>query len=533
MDCTATSIPYSETGYFSSLLIDYINGSEKLQPFYKHSPDIKGIQQAITQRNFSNKSRQALVNIVQQQYNDIALSEKQLHNLQLLQQANTFTVCTAHQPNIFTGPLYFIYKIIHAIKLADVLNQALPQQKFVPVYYMGSEDADLNELGYIYTDGLKRQWQTKQTGAVGRMKVDAALLQLVTDIKGQLTVLPFGNEIVQLIEQCYTTGTTIEQATFKLANALFAKFGLLVLLPDSAAVKKQFAPVIEKELLTGFSNKAVQQTMAAFPTEYKIQAAGRAINLFYLTDTARERIILNDGAYSINNSSITFTTDEILKELQQHPEKFSPNVILRPLLQETILPNIAFIGGGGEIAYWLELKGVFDAAEVPYPVLIVRNSFLLIEKKYSQLAAKLQLSDKALFETVSTVITELVKRKGHFKDGLAEEKKQLNAIYEVLKKKAAATDSTLIQHINAIEKKALAKIDALEHKLLKAAKRQFDTEQKQLQKLKEALFPNGSLQERTENFMPFYARHGAALLDVLYNYSLSTEQQFCIVRINA
>ncbi|HMO60864.1 MAG TPA: bacillithiol biosynthesis cysteine-adding enzyme BshC [Ferruginibacter sp.] len=533
MDCTATSIPYSCTGYFSSLLIDYISGNEKLQPFYTHSTTIKGIQQAIEQRQFSPAGRQALITLLQQQYAGITLSPKQQQNLQWLQEDNTFTICTAHQPNIFTGPLYFIYKIIHAIKLADVLNGKLTAQKFVPVYYMGSEDADLDELGYIFTDGYRRQWQTKQTGAVGRMKADAALQEIITGMHGQLSVLPFGNEILQLTAQCYASGSTIEQATFKFVHALFQQFGLIILLPDRAGVKKQFAPVIEKELLTGFSQKAVQHTMANFPAEYKIQAAGREINLFYLTDTARERIVLNDGRYSINNTSISFSKDEILQELQQHPERFSPNVILRPVLQETILPNIAFIGGGGEIAYWLELKAVFTAANTPCPVLIARNSFLLLEKKYNQQAEKLGLTDSDLFKTSTDILTTLVKRNGHFAEGLIPEKKQLSTIYEALKKTAAATDTTLIRHINAIEQKALDKIDTLEQKLLKAVKRKFETEQQQVQKIKEVLFPNGSLQERTENFMPFYARYGAAFIQMIYSHSLTLEQEFCIIRINA
>src|SRR6478609_753245 len=179
MDQTANYLPYESTGYFSKIVSDYLSQSPLLQPFYKHTPDLKGIQSSIAARQSFNTPRSLLVESLQMQYAGLVLTDKVKQNIQLLADQNTFTVTTAHQPNIFTGPLYFIYKILHTIKLSETLKSKLPEYNFVPVYYMGSEDADLDELGTINIEGEKYSWNTNQTGAVGRMKVDKAFIALI------------------------------------------------------------------------------------------------------------------------------------------------------------------------------------------------------------------------------------------------------------------------------------------------------------------------------------------------------------------
>jgi uncharacterized protein YllA (UPF0747 family) len=195
METHCNYIPYDKTGYFSKLVIDYLDDAPQLQQFYNLPPTIKGLQQSINQRkNF--KHRKVLVETLQKQYEGLNVHEKVNLNLQSLLNENTFTVTTAHQPNIFTGPLYVVYKIFHTIKLAEELKQQFTQNNFVPVYFMGSEDADLDELNNITISQRKYVWQTKQTGAVGRMKVDKALLQLINEIEGQISVQPYCKKLI-------------------------------------------------------------------------------------------------------------------------------------------------------------------------------------------------------------------------------------------------------------------------------------------------------------------------------------------------
>ena len=529
MNCTTTHLSYEQTGYFSKIITDYLKADEKLHPFYAHPVSVEGVKAAIEERRQFKTDRNLLVNELQKQYNAVEISAKIKTNITALSKENTFTICTAHQPNIFTGHLYFIYKILHAIKLAEQLTTALPAYNFVPVFYMGSEDADLEELGHIYLFGEKYDWKTKQTGAVGRMKVDKALIKLIETISGQLLVYPYGKEIISLLKDCYKEGEIIEQASFKLINALFAAHGLLVLLPDNAVLKKAFIPVVEKELAEEFSHKAVSATVVAFPAEYKVQASGRELNLFYLTDDNRERIEKVNGQWSMVDSAKKFSADGIAKELSDHPERFSPNVILRPVFQELILPNIAFIGGGGEIAYWFELKKVFEAVKVPFPVLVLRNSFMVISKEMNNSKEKLNFNSTDLFKKELDLVNELVGRETKLQLSLEREKKTLVEFYQQLKSTSGAVDATLGNHTAALEVNALKKIEALEKKMLKAERKKFEAQQRQLHKLKSQLFPHNSLQERIENILPFYAKQGAAFIKMLYENSLGLEQEFCIV----
>jgi bacillithiol biosynthesis cysteine-adding enzyme BshC len=522
-------IDYTKTGFFSKTVADYISGDAGLKPFYQYAVSIDGIKAAIEQRKKTTTNRKLLVDVLTRQYKSITLTAKQKANLEQLSSNETFTITTAHQPNIFTGPMYFIYKILHAIKLAETLQTQLSANKFVPVYYMGSEDADLDELGHIYIGGEKFEWKTNQTGAVGRMIVDDALIELIQRIEGQLSIYPFGGEIIGLMKAYYKEGTTIEQATFKLVNSLFADYGLIILLPDNADLKRSFIPVIEKELKTGFSHKAVAETVAAFPHEYKVQASGRDLNMFYLKDDKRERIVLENSKFKIQNPKLEFSDTDIIKELNEHPERFSPNVILRPVFQEFVLPNIAFIGGGGEIAYWLELKKVFEAVHVPYPMLIVRNSFMVISKEIKALAEKLQFTSVDLFKKEIDLLNELVKRDTAQQLNLEQEKKNICSIYKEIKAVVAPIDTTLNQHVQSLHLQTIKKLEALEKKMLRAEKRKFQTQQRQLQKIKAALFPNNNLQERIDSVLPYYAHQGKDFIQTLYENSLWLEQQFVVL----
>jgi bacillithiol biosynthesis cysteine-adding enzyme BshC len=320
-------------------------------------------------------------------------------------------------------------------------------------------------------------------------------------------------------------------ANFKLINALFGKYGLIILLPDDADYKKVFIPVAEKELKEQFSHRIVQDTVAGFPKEYKVQASGRDLNMFYLQDDRRDRIEKENSKFKIQNSELEFDEAGILNELQQYPEKFSPNVILRPVFQEMILPNIAFIGGGGEVAYWLELKNVFAAVKVPFPVLILRNSFLLVEKAHREKANHLGFTVNDLLKPEQDLLNVLVKRDSKVQLNLDKEKRAIRDFYTNLRGIAGAVDITLQAHTEALEKQALRKTEALEKKMLRAEKKKFEAQQRRLHKLRLQLFPHDNLQERVENFMPFYAKWGNEFIRAVYENSSGLEQEFVVLNM--
>lgn len=531
MDCKSTSIAYAQTNHFSGIITDYIRHSALLQPFYTHPVSLQGIEAAIAEKQASSVDRNLLVAELERQYSSIATTDIVKYNIKSLLSDSTFTITTAHQPNIFTGYLYFIYKILHTIRLSQTLKEKFPEKNFVPVFYMGSEDADLDELGKIFLNGEKISWDTNQKGAVGRMHTKG-LGQLINRIEGEIMVQPHGAALVALLKECYTNDADIQTATFRLINALFAEYGLLVLNADNPNLKRKMIPVFKDDLLHQAASGIVEQTIDQLSKHYKVQANPREINLFYLKDDIRERIIKIGNEWKVTGTDIRFSEAELLLELDTHPERFSPNVILRGLYQETLLPNIAFIGGGGEIAYWLELKGLFAYYKVPFPVLVVRNSFLLIEKKWKDRLDKLQFQLTDLFKEENLLMDELVKRSSSEQLSLSNELNQLQAVYQQIKKLAAKTDPTLAAHTEYLETKALHRLQQLEKKMLKAEKRKFEASRQQIHAVKQALFPQNNLQERVDNFIPYYAKWGKTFIQELLAASLSLEQEFTILTLD-
>lgn len=522
-------IPFAQTGKFTKIVLDYINQAPELQSFYEHEVNLEGIQSAISQRKKFNTNRQLLVDQFQNQYKDFENINLIQSNIQALLSENTFTICTAHQPNLFTGHLYFVYKIFHAIKMAAELKKQLPEYHFVPVFFMGSEDADLEELNHVVIDRQKYEWETQQSGAVGRMKVDDDLIKLIDEISGRLVVEKFGKEMIDLLKKCFIKNTSIEQSTFLLVHELFKEYGLLVLLPDNAILKNEMITIFEDDIFHHTSSQIVEHTSEKLSLKYKAQAYPREINLFYLKDNLRNRIVLNENNFQVFDTDIVFTREEMKQELKTYPERFSPNVILRGLFQEIILPDVAWIGGGGELAYWLQLKEMFTHYQVPFPVLVVRNSFLIIEEKYQKILKKLKIELTDLFNGETILLNELVNKESENNLNLTDLKLAVQQIYEKIQGRVNDIDTTLTQHTKALSEKALRKLDSLEKKMLRAEKRKFDAQKNQLSKVFSSLFPNGGLQERTENFMLFYAKWGKDFFKILYENSLTLEQKFCLI----
>lgn len=528
MDWIAHHLPFRQTGYFSRIITDYLDQVDAMRPFYVHSVSPEGLDAALRARRNRPIDRTALTAVLKEQYEAVKPKAGVTANLDLLSGENTFTVCTAHQPNIFTGHLYFIYKILHTIRLAEELTARHPDCRFVPVFYMGSEDADLEELGNIYLGGEKLVWDTKQTGAVGRMNTKG-LDKLLYRIEGQLSVRPHGPELIQILKEIYLNSPDIQTATFRIIHELFGDYGIVVLIADHPSLKKLMIPVFEDDLFLQKPAAIVGETIRRIPDQYKVQANPRDINLFYLKDDLRGRIDREGDEFIVHGAALRFSTPQLRDELRQYPERFSPNVILRGLFQETILPNLAFIGGGGETAYWLELRALFEHYNTPFPVLILRNSFLLIERQWRAKMDRAGFSIPDIFRPAEALVNDIVRRESQNALSLEREITEANRYYESLKALARPVDPSLEQHVEALQARALDPIRSLEKKLLRAERRKYGDLQRQVHGLKNALFPGGGLQERVENFMPWYAEYGPDFIRDLYMHSPTLEQEFVVL----
>ena len=469
-----TSIRFIETGYFSKIINDYLNEDEKLTPFYNHFPSKENFALQIEEKGkaYQKAFRPILYKALIDQYVETDLSEDTRANLELLTNEKTFTITTGHQLNLFTGPLYFLYKIISAINLAHELKTAYPEFNFVPVYWMATEDHDFEEINYFNFKGQKITLEKEVSGAVGRVSLEG----MDAVYKEFSSLLGHGRNaemIRDLFKRSYLEKKTLTEATRYLANALFGELGLLIVDGDDPSLKALFAPYVKRELKEQVSHKQVDLTNAHLRDHYKIQVNQREINLFYLDHDLRERIILEDEKFRINNTDMILSPAEIESSVDNSPEKFSPNVIMRPLYQEVILPNLCYIGGGGELAYWMQLKIMFQEYEVPFPVLLLRNSVLLIDEKQLKKMRKLDISVGELFMKEPELIKKKVNALSSVQVDFSKEKEVLRDMFRDLKSLSDLTDPSFSGAVLAQEKKQLNGLEKLEKRLLKAKKRKY------------------------------------------------------------
>ena len=532
MSQSSMYIPFSSTHVFSSLINDYLEGKGTALDFVQYAPNLEGYRAAIEGRKNHPINRNLLFEVLTKQYGNLPQENAVNNQIALLKKETTFVVTTAHQPNLFTGPLYFFYKIIHAIQLAASLKATFPDYDFVPVYYMGSEDADLEEVGSFNLDHKKCQWVTKQTGAIGRMQVDDALLKLLQHLESYWTILPQGQKAFEILKEAYHKGKTISEATLSFVHAFFGAKGLLVLQPDDAALKAAFIPVMEKELLTGFSHQAIQPTIAALSKAYHVQSEGRSINLFYLKDSIRGRIEKQGEQYIVVDTAIQFTPAEIITELNQYPERFSPNVILRGVYQETILPGVVFIGGGGELAYWMELKNVFQEVDVHYPLLQLRNSFLLMRQKQAEQWSAMQFEEQDLFKPILDLEVAYVKKHASQALDLQNQISHLTTLYTTIKNEVVKVDSTLGTHAENLAQQAKAKLLTLEKKMMRAERRKQTVAILRIHRIKKELFPQDNLQEREEHFSKWVGQYDVSWIEAIMEHSKGLESKFRIIKFD-
>lgn len=515
MDHSYFSLSYSQTGAFSRLVNDYTE-NRLHSAFYRYSPNASGVAAAIAARPAHPVNRALLVAALEQQYGTLETTDEVKASIAALADEQTFTVTTAHQPNLMTGYLYFVYKILHAIKLAAALEAQHPDKRFVPVYYMGSEDADLDELGTFRFRGDRYRWDgAGQQGAVGRMDT-ASLKPLLNDLFRFFG--PAGcncDELHEMVSHAYLGHRTIGEATRYLVNALFGRYGLVVLNPDDAALKAAFIPVMQDELLNGVAHGIINTQTERLEQHYKSQMFPRPINLFYLQHGLRERIERQGDRWVVLNTDISFGREELLAELNTHPERFSPNVALRGLFQETILPNVAFIGGGAEVAYWLQLMPVFDHYKVFYPALVLRQSVLWIDAAGAAKRRQAGLTIEELFLPLQALQHQYVTSHATSRLTLDEQRAALQQLMAATESATTAVDPTLGKAAKAATEKMKYQFAVLEKKMLRAEKRKMDVQLDRIARAKNHLFPNGNLQERTDNFLEYYLENGPAFFDIL------------------
>lgn len=510
------NISFQQFSQFSYRDVEYQLNPEKFLDFIGFLPDFKGLKKAVQIRKQYPVDRPLLVRVLEEQYAGYSLSSKQQNNINNLRKEDTFTITTAHQPALFTGPAYYMYKILSTVRLAEELSLKMPGINFVPVFVNGSEDHDFEEVNHTFLFNKQVAWNNHKKGPVGKYNIEG----LADAIAEFSKILGQGEKAVKLknlLSDVYNKSRNYNDFTRGLLHGLTARYGLLVLNMDNPDLKRAFIPVMKRELLGQVSEKIVLETQQKLAEAgYKPQAFPRPINLFYFTeDGGRERVLMADELYTVNGTAIQWTKEEILSELNKRPENFSPNVVLRPVYQESILPDLAFVGGGGEIAYWMERKEQFRAFNVFFPVLIRRNSVFIVVKSTSNIMEKLNMRFIDFIHDEEKIIHEFLAKSGDSHDLFEKQKLALDDLWGSLSVHVTTYDKTLTGFMEAEKSKMVKIIDHVEQKLYRARKQHEETKIQQLKNVKEKLFPNKNIQERVDNFFQFYLQYEEDLLDIL------------------
>jgi len=503
-----------EISAFSDLQCKLAYSQEELSEFINKPFSKTAFEGVIAGRteHFPQQNRDYLVDVIKEQYDD-KVTDIQVQ-LSLLKQRNSFTVTTGHQLNLLTGPLYFIYKIAHTIKLAKELTKLHPNQHFIPVYWMASEDHDFEEINHFNLFGQKVEWNSSQKGPVGLFELEnwgkwqADLLSILPNSEKEL------NEIF-----AHYKGTDLADATRSLVHFLFKKHGLVIVDGNHPTLKKLFRKTMAKDVMSSFSFEEVEKTNAKLYTAgIKQQVTPRPINLFFIEKGRRERLIPTEGNIVIEGKG-EFTPIEMLDLIDNRPELFSPNVVLRPLYQETILPNLAYVGGAGELAYWLQLKGVFDTVEQQFPLLNLRNSFQLVDKNTTEKLVELNLTFKDLSVDVEEIKKSYVLSKSGKELDFSDVEVLVEQLEQSLKFKAEQTDGSLVGMVGGEMARFRKSIESIRGRLIKAEKQKFEQDLNRIEKIKSKLFPNNNLQERYDSFLPYYLKYGDGFIEKLIELS--------------
>ena len=508
-------IGYSQVSAISFKDLSYINLESFLDNFYSYRPEIASFAKIIEDRKKFPVDRKLLVDVLKDDYKYFEPTSLQNQNIESLSDEHTFTIVTAHQPSLFGGPLYYVLKIASVVNLCRQLKNQYPDYHFVPTFVNGGEDHDFDEIDHLNLFGKSIKWNREAKGPVGRLSTDG-LFEVIEEVGDILGDKPTSGFLKEVLSGSLAESKTYSDFVFKFVNKLFGKYGVLAVNMDNAKFKKKFAPVMKREILERISKTLVTDTQNELEHhKFKAQAFPRDINLFYICEAGRKRLEPNGDSYEIVDTDKTFTQEEILSELERSPEKFSPNVVMRPIYQETILPNLAYVGGGGEIAYWLERKSQFNAYNSFFPMLIRRNSAMILNKGHLKNMNKLGFGVEDLFKDKDRLVDQFIQANADINVELNEEKERIENAYRKIAEKSASVDPSLSKSVLAEMTRQLKSIDQMESRIKRTLKSQQEVNVNKIGKLKEKLFPNNGLQERYDNFMSHYLDIGEEFFDML------------------
>lgn len=506
---------FEDLKFSSQLVRDLIAEKDTVEPIISEFFDLDKIESIIKEKEYAEEIRQDLVKAIRQQYGNLQMSHESKKNLEDLGDLKTYTVTTGHQLNLISGPLFSIYKILEVISICQELNDRFTEYQFVPVFWMATEDHDFEEINHLNLFGSKIEWQKNdQNNCVsGRLKTNS-MIQFLDEVEGKFQN-PEANGIVKKFTEHYLQNDDLADATRSLYNELFGEYGLLIIDGDDERLKQHFGRLMQREVEEEIGMEAVMKNNEYLEkVGYHQQVFVRECNLFFIKeDGERIRIVKEDAAFKIEDQE--YNVEDLSEMIADRPQDFSPNALFRPLYQETVLPNLIYVGGGGEISYWMQLSELFGLADLQMPMLRVRDSILIANNKQKALLEELDIDLLDLRIGVDQLVKDIALNNAEAELQLSDAEALIFKAKSNVLEKVHQTDKGLEGMVEAEFSKMIKSIEKIEGKLIKAEKQKHEKTQSQLIKVRDAFFPDGGFQERSENILMYITRDANFITNIL------------------
>ncbi|MBK8554029.1 MAG: bacillithiol biosynthesis cysteine-adding enzyme BshC [Ignavibacteria bacterium] len=531
------TIPYNSLPSYSELFLKYIENFESLKNFYEYDyrsdeDFLKCIElKKQTYLNGKNFFRNDICEILKEQNENFLSSEKTFDNIKLLNEHDTFAVVTGQQLGFLSGPYYTILKAINTIQLSEKLNKKFPEYKFVPVFWLEADDHDFLEINNINViskeNDLKNikyfekgQESEKYLKPAGNIVLDEFTDPFVNELEATFNKTDFTENLFRSIRETYKTGSDIKTAFARFLNSLIGNKGLVFIDPTDAAVKKFLKPVFETELNTSPQVcEKVINTSVELEQSYSVQVKPKPINLFYIHEGHRYLLEPRENdVYALKHSRQKFSREELYGLLESNPERFSWNVVTRPICQDYILPTVAYIGGPSEISYFGQFKEVYKFFNIPMPVIYPRTSVTILENRVKSFLEKNQIKFNELFYE-KDLAKKLLKESSVVSadEIFSEMKEELTGLFYTYEKELSRIDVNQTEAFIKRNRQFLESLDVARDKFSGAQSKQNEIISNQLSKVLLYIYPDNTLQERVLNITYFLNKYGPAFTDHLMN----------------
>jgi bacillithiol biosynthesis cysteine-adding enzyme BshC len=527
---TVQEIPFRSIPHQSALFLDYLDFSPSALRFYQNAPTINNLismaRGPLAEWPFP---RIEIASILRRQNEEFGCDSKTRHHIDELEKPGCVAIITGQQVGIFVSPLYTIYKALTSIHLAETLKSH--GIRAVPVFWMETEDHDLPEVTHRtildgnskiqnvdYRDALFGKTGIPQ-GSVGAITFPESIREVGRDFLSQLSDSPYKPEIQHQIESSYRPGATFALAFAQMLAALLRGSGLILFDPHDAAVKRLTSAVYQKSLREADAFRAAlvqrNQELQSAGFHSQVNVLENSTVLFMYEDGARQALEKRESAFALKNSHRLYDLEQLLQLAEQSPEKFSPNVLLRPLIQDTLFPTLSYVGGSAEIAYFAQIEVLYRSCGRPMPIIWPRDSFTLIEPSIAAMLDQMKLNLRDCFQNESLLIEKALRSSGLSEATLSidELHRHLDEGLTEIKPEVQVVDPTLVRALETARRKILHNVQRLKSQAIRRETVQNSFISKAAEQLINNCYPNGVLQERQLDIHHFRARYGPSVLD--------------------